>query len=182
MRTKDQYIQLLKNPYIIAGLDTIAKSEGVKYGYNTLYGNTQFKGLDKHPNIRVTKWGITSTASGRYQFLYRTWIDIAKKLNLESFSPKNQDIAALYLLDQKGAIDDLLRGEVLKSFYKARKIWASLPAAGYGQGERSTAQILKWFNESVKNNNTNIAKNNSGIIPLILFCGFILGVYLYTSK
>ena len=182
MKTKAEYEQLLKNPFIRAGLDTIAKAEGVKYGYNTLYGNTKFNSLDKHPNIRVTKWGITSTASGRYQFLYRTWIDIAKKLNLTSFSPKNQDIGALYLLDQKGALDDLEKGKVINAFYKARKVWASFPSAGYkGQGERSKEQILKWYNELIKNNEELIKKNVKNIDNnLILPISVILLIFAYS--
>jgi muramidase (phage lysozyme) len=162
MKTKLQYEQLLNNPFVRAGLDTIAKSEGVKHGYNTLYGNTKFNSLEKHPNIKVTKWGITSTASGRYQFLYRTWNDIAKKLNLTSFSPKNQDIGALYLLDEKGALDDLAKGNVISAFYKARKVWASFPSAGYGQGERTKEQILKWYNELTKK----APSENNIILPI----------------
>ena len=100
-KDKAYYRQLLANPNIRATLDTIAKAEGVKYGYQTLYGNTKFQSLDKHPKILVTKWGITSSAAGRYQILYKTWENISKRLGLESFSPENQDIAALYLIDEK---------------------------------------------------------------------------------
>ena len=151
IKDKKYYKELLQNSYISAALDTIAKAEGVKYGYYTLYGNTKIESLKEHPNRAITKWGITSTAAGRYQFLYKTWVSIAKKLKLDSFSPENQDIAALYLIDEKGAISDLMKGDVLTAFYKIRKIWASLPAAGYGQGERSEAYIKQWFDYYVKN-------------------------------
>lgn len=160
MKDKKYYQNLLQNPYIKAALDTIAKSEGVKYGYFTLYGNTKISTLKEHPNKQISKWGITSTAAGRYQFLYKTWVAIAKKLKLDSFSPENQDIAALYLIDEKGALPDLMKGDVLTAFFKIRKIWASLPAAGYGQGERSEDYIKQWFEYYLKNNNT----INQGVI------------------
>ena len=145
---KQDYLNLLKNPYIKAGLDTIAKCEGVQYGYYTLYGNSKIDSLAAHPNIKVTKWGITSTAAGRYQFLTRTWNDIATKLGLTDFSEQNQDVAALYLMNQQGALDALAKGDVLSAFYRIRKIWASLPGAGYGQKERTKSDVQKWFTEA----------------------------------
>lgn len=171
--TKQDFEKSLLNPYVKAGLDTIAKCEGVKHGYNTMYGNTYFSDLSKHPNLKVTKWGITSTAAGRYQFLYKTWKGIADKLGLTSFSAKNQDIGALYLLHEKGALKPLENGDILTAMYNARKVWASLPGAGYGQGERSKKFVTDAFNSALKGikNVGEIVKENPivSIIPLAIF-------------
>lgn len=172
-KNKEYYKKLLANPKIKAALDTIAKAEGVKYGYNTLYGNTRFDSLASHPKKLVTKWGITSSAAGRYQFLAKTWDNIAKKLNLDSFSAENQDIAALYLIDQSNATQDIINNNIVTAFYKIRKIWASLPGAGYGQGERSQAFIEKWYNYFA--NGKSDTKNNN-IIPIAIVA---LSLYLF---
>lgn len=133
--------------------------------------------LAKHPNKAITKWGITSTASGRYQFLFKTWNEIAKKLNLDSFNEENQDIGALYLMDRGGALDDIKKGDVVTAFYKIRKIWASLPHAGYGQGERSESFIKQWFDYYVENNK----KATQIILPLLALV-LVLGIGLYLYK
>lgn len=180
MKTKAQYIDLLKNPYIKAGLDTIAKCEGVKYGYKTLYGNTAIDSLAAHPNKKVTKWGITSTAAGRYQFLFRTWEAIRKKYLLPDFNKQSQDIAALVLLDEKGALDLLAKGDVLGAFYKARKVWASFPSAGYGQGERKQKFVIDTFNKALAKPSDPAPSNNEKNDPIILG-GLILLAYLCFS-
>lgn len=149
--TKEYYIDLLKNDNVRAALDTIARAEGVRFGYNTLYGNTKILSLDKHPNTKITKWGITSTAAGRYQFLFSTWSRLEKLLKLDDFGPLSQDIAALRLIDEKGAIPNLLTGDILTAVFKIRKVWASLPEAGYGQGERTKEEILKYFTSALEN-------------------------------
>ena len=40
------------NPNTRKFLDFIAQAEGVKHGYNTLFGNQRFDNLGSHPNIR----------------------------------------------------------------------------------------------------------------------------------
>lgn len=172
LRDKKYYKDLLSNTNVRAALDTIAKAEGVKFGYYTMYGNTKITSLKEHPNRAITKWGITSTAAGRYQFLFKTWTAIAKRLKLDSFSPENQDIAALYLIDEKGAISDIKKGDPVSAFYKIRKIWASLPGAGYGQGERTETYIKEWFDYYVKNtsqSNQSILIGTTVLLLLFLF-------------
>ena len=116
--------------------------------YRTLYGGGLFDDLTQHPNIAITKWGITSTAAGAYGFLYRVWQELQTALRLPDFSPFSQDRAAIELIRRKNAIADVLKGNIAEAIYKCRKIWASFPGAGYGQGERSQTSLLEFFKKS----------------------------------
>lgn len=130
-----------------AFLDMLAVSEGTyghgDNGYNVIVGGDLFHDYAKHPNVLVTlnKAGLKSTAAGRYQFLKRTWDALALKLHLPDFSPASQDLAALELIAECGASDDVRSGRLADAVYKCRKIWASLPGAGYGQHENSLESL-----------------------------------------
>jgi lysozyme len=126
----------------------IQYSEGTlgKDAYRTLYGGELAEDLSKHPNRKVTKWGLTSTAAGAYQILNKTWQEIAQKLGLQDFSPQSQDRAAIELIARRKALDDVMAGRFSQAISKCRKEWASLPGAGYNQTEKSSkalAQIYK---------------------------------------
>lgn len=113
--------------------------------YRMLYGGGLFSDLSRHPNIAVTKWGITSTAAGAYGFLYRVWLEISGQLKLPDFSPSSQDKAAIEMIRRKKALNDALGGRIELAIYKCRKIWASFPGAGYGQNERTLTELLTFY-------------------------------------
>lgn len=113
--------------------------------YQTLYGGSLFYSFDQHPNQKITRWGITSTAAGAYQFLYSTWQALAKDVGLVDFSPASQDKGAIELVRRKGALVDVLQGRTSDAIYKCRKVWASLPGAGYGQNEKSIESLLRFY-------------------------------------
>ena len=122
----------------------IQYSEGTfgKDGYRMLYGGGYFDDLSKHPNMRVTKWGITSTAAGAYQILNKTWIEIQAKRKLPDFGPLSQDKAAIELIRIRKALDDVMAGRFAQAIEKCKKEWASLPGAGYGQSEKNAKNLL----------------------------------------
>jgi muramidase (phage lysozyme) len=130
-----------------AFLDMLSVSEGTyghgDNGYNVLVGGDLFQGYAKHPNVLVTlnKAGLKSTAAGRYQFLKRTWDSLAAKLRLTDFSPAAQDIAALELIAERGAADDVRSGRFADAVAKCAPLWASLPGAGYGQRENALKSL-----------------------------------------
>ena len=130
-----------------AFLDMLAVSEGTyghgDNGYNVIVGGDLFHDYAKHPNVLVTlnKAGLKSTAAGRYQFLKRTWDALALKLHLPDFSPASQDLAALELIAECGASDDVRSDGFADAVHKCRKIWASLPGAGYGQRENDMKSL-----------------------------------------
>lgn len=134
------YASLITNPKIRAFLDGIAWAEGANY--NTLYGSGTFSDYSRHPNRRITAGAYTSTAAGRYQFLYSTWIGIQRELGLPDFSPRSQDIGAVYLIAQKGAINNILNGDPVGALKKFGCLWAALPYATCGQRMRNLNDFL----------------------------------------
>ena len=141
--SRQQYESLLDNPKVRTMLNLIAQTEGVKWGYNTLFGNQKLDNLSAHPNIKKAfkqkdgKINYT-TAAGRYQFLKPTWDDLVKKVGLSDFSPRSQDIGAIALLAQNGALPYVLKGDYLNAVKRSGSTWASLPSAPerYSQPKR----------------------------------------------
>ncbi len=129
-----------------AFLIMIQYAEGT-YGanaYRMLYGGQLFDSYAWHPNRAITKGGITSTAAGAYQILYRTWSGLSA-LALQDFSPASQDKAAVELIRRRGALEDVVAGRFSEAIYKCRKEWASLPGAAYGQHERSLVSLAQVY-------------------------------------
>lgn len=129
---------------IRAFLIMIQHAEGTygKDGYRKLYGGSYFNDYSKHPNTKVTKWGITSTAAGAYQILSKTWAELQTKLKLPDFGPVSQDKAAIELIRRRKALEDVYAGRFTQAIAKCRKEWASLPGAGYGQNEKNVTSLL----------------------------------------
>lgn len=126
-----------------AFLTMIQHAEGT-YGQNAYrmhYGGQLFNSYAHHPNIAITKNGITSTAAGAYQILFRTWTSVQQALQLPDFSPSSQNKAAIELIRRRGALTAVLAGRFEEAVEKCKKEWASLPGAGYGQRERSLALL-----------------------------------------
>ena len=129
----------VNNPNVRRFLDFIASAEGTKkHGYNTQVGNTRFEDLKDHPRKTtvVTEDG-PSSAAGRYQFVKGTWDDQAKKHGLTDFSPANQDRAAVGLLKDSGAYDDVANGNYGPAINRLGGVWASMPSSKYKQPKKS---------------------------------------------
>ncbi len=134
---------------LAAFLDTIAYAEGTprfssNEGYDVLVGGTIFDGFADHPrqSVWLKSYNIHSTAAGRYQFLVRTWDDLANRFHLTDFSPASQDEAAKQLIRQCTALGMVYDGHIADAIHACRRIWASLPGAGYGQREIDTDELL----------------------------------------
>lgn len=132
-----------------AFLDMIAYSEGTSgpNGYRTLFGGGLFDSYADHPRqvfsfTNKAGQSLTTTAAGRYQFLARTWDALKAKLGLQDFSPASQDEAALELIRERGALNDVRAGRFSTAVSKCAPIWASLPGAGYAQPERKISQLV----------------------------------------
>lgn len=150
---------------IAAFLATIRVAEGTAKtsGYRTLFGGGLFSNdYRDHPRIacRFTdragrKWW--TSAAGAYQFMavspipgtgnpprytkVDTWDRIKAKLKLPDFSPASQDRAALELINEDEALDDVRDGRLADAIRKCRGTWASLPGAGYAQPERTLGAL-----------------------------------------
>jgi muramidase (phage lysozyme) len=136
----------LYHPNVQKGLQYINAYEGSPKA-NQGFGFREIKDLSDHPNQAVTfnKNGDTTTAAGKYQIIGSTWKDQAKKLGLNDFSEKNQDRAAVGILRDIGAFDDLKKGDYDSFKKKAATQWASLPGSTIG---KATGQIPKVKDEN----------------------------------
>lgn len=134
-----------------AFLDMLGFSEGTdngkqptrNHGYDVIVGGGLFVSYADHPRILVDlpRLGIKSTAAGRYQLLAR-WFDAYKRLlGLRDFSPAAQDAIAVQQIREQGAFADIQAGRLRAAITKCRKIWASLPGAGYGQHEHTFEEL-----------------------------------------
>lgn len=85
--------------------------------------------------------GCVSTAAGKYQIIRPTWVSLKQRLRLPDFSPESQDAAAIQLLKDCGAHRAIEAGQFSEAVRLARKTWASLPGAGYGQPERRSTDL-----------------------------------------
>jgi lysozyme len=101
-----------------------------------------------HPNIANRGGGITSTAAGAYQFLYSTWKECQKALNLPDFSPLSQDKACIYLLKRRRAIDDIETGNFTSAINKCNREWASLPGSPYDQNPKPINIALALYKQA----------------------------------
>lgn len=130
---------------VCAFLDMLAWSEGTDIpsqrtknrGYDVIVGGSLFTDYSKHPNklVALPKLGISSTAAGRYQLLYRYWVAYTKSLGLTGFSPEAQDRIAIQQIKERKAIPLIQAGDLAGAVKACSNIWASLPGAGYGQHE-----------------------------------------------
>lgn len=127
-------------------------------GYRKLFGRGLFVDMTDHPRQakRFTDQAgrtLYTTAAGAFQFMavsalpdggftkVNTWDRIAARLGLPDFSPDSQDAAALELIREAGALGDVHAGRVDAAISKVRRIWASMPGAGYAQPEKSPEQL-----------------------------------------
>lgn len=133
----------LNNPNVQIFLDLISAAEGTsQHGYNTTFGGGFIQDLSDHPRIlkEFTQTdGIKkqSAAAGRYQFIQRTWDGLVEQLGFEDFSPRNQDIGAVKLIQEAGALNDVIKGDFDAAIKKTGTKWASLPSSKYKQNKRS---------------------------------------------
>lgn len=147
-----------------AFLKVIRHAEGTAglNGYRTRFGGATFPSLADHPRIATQftdKQGrrLWTSAAGAYQFMavspipgggstkVNTWDRIKEKLSLPDFSPASQDLAALELIREAGALPDVRSGRFSDAINKVRGIWASLPGAGYAQPEKSLPELAAVF-------------------------------------
>ena len=112
----------------------------------------QLDSLADHPrqvvNGTIGGKAVSSTAAGAYQFLARTWDECVSALGLTDFGPRSQDVAAVYLIERRRALQDVLEGRFEAAIRKCNREWASLPGSPYGQPtmslDRARAVYQQW--------------------------------------
>lgn len=143
-----------RHPNMTAFLDMIAHAEGTdrigdQRGYNVIVGGATFDDYSDHPNVSVwlPRYGIHSTAAGRYQILHRFWVHYKAQLALPDFGPDSQDRYAIQQIRERRAYDDIINGRIREAINKCRNIWASLPGAGYGQREVPADDLVAYYRQ-----------------------------------
>jgi muramidase (phage lysozyme) len=121
------------------GYDVIVTGIDKKTEIFTDYSNHPFANGRKSKTIN--KNGLTSNASGRYQFMLKDWAHYRSQLGLPDFGPESQDRWALQLIKERRALDDIEAGRFTTAVMKCKNIWASLPGAGYDQHENSIDKL-----------------------------------------
>jgi muramidase (phage lysozyme) len=113
------------DPYLRALMRTISASESnVLRPYHVMYGGDYVGTLDRHPNRcesigQGPNRGNCSTAAGRYQLLYSTWLELAAK-----YHPQRTDDA----LDAVGlSFAPVYQDEVIHAWLSESR-WGNLPA------------------------------------------------------
>lgn len=157
----------LMNNNVKAFLKMIRFAEGTagENGYRVVYSYEKvLQNLSDHPHT-TGEWkgkvlsdtycknaglgpGCKSTAAGAYQITITTWRNLKKTLSLPDFSPNSQDLAAIELIREKGALKDIESGKIEAAIYKVRKIWASIPGNSYGQPNKKLSDLLTVFRTS----------------------------------
>ena len=134
---------------LAAFLDMLAHAEGtIRYGsrdgYDVMVGGKTFSSFRDHPrqSVYLPAYKIRSTAAGRYQFLIRTWDDLVNRFGMPDFTPASQDAGATHLIRQCKALQLIYDGRIREAIHACRRIWASLPGAGYGQREVATDELV----------------------------------------
>ena len=124
----DPNYSALGNPRVRKFLNKIGKSEGADY--NTLVGGSRIDDLSRHPNrVGLTTNAGPSTAFGKYQIVGTTDRSKLAKYRHLDYSPANQDVRAVELLRQTGALEALERDDEPTAIRLAGKEWASLPGS-----------------------------------------------------
>ncbi len=155
--TVDSCLAARRDERVRAFLDVIAYAEGTyqfgALGYSARYPMQWFSGFKTHPGFifvkkrsgRVGKY----SASGRYMFLIKTWDYLSKRLGLHDFGPVNQDIGAIALLAEKGALSVLLKNDFERAVSLANKTWATFPGSPYGQKTTPMSELKRLYNDRI---------------------------------
>jgi len=122
------------------GYDVIVTGVDGRPEIFTDYSNHPF--ANGRPSKVINSRGLTSNASGRYQFMLRDWGHYRALLKLPDFGPESQDAWALQLIRERGALPLIEAGQFAAAVARCSNLWASLPGANYpGQRMNKLASL-----------------------------------------
>lgn len=159
--TREDLQRALANSNVRAFLRVIREGETDHTGmaYRKLVGDPpgvySLKDLSDHPRrvVWIGNLNVFSSAAGAYQFLTRTWDEMAERYGFEDFRPACQDEAAVGLLIRRKALDAIEAGQIDLALLNCSYEWASLPPGRYGQPtisySKAFAVYRKWGGKHV---------------------------------
>ncbi len=140
-------------------LNTIRYAEGTwkngeRLGYHVMFGGSLTPSLDRHPNRVNYSSRYASAAAGAYQFMPFTWNMIVQQLGVRDFQPEAQDQGALFLIQRRGALHLVDRGDFSPELAaRLAPEWASFPTlAGssyYGQPVKRYDDLRRFYQENL---------------------------------
>jgi muramidase (phage lysozyme) len=120
----------LSYPNVLAFLRVIRERESGQGpdAYLMINGGGRMDGFQRHPweNVPTTQG---ARACGAYQFLGTTWGGLCRQYEFPDFSPESQDLGAIALIKERGALGDVIAGRIEQAIAKLRPVWTSLPGA-----------------------------------------------------
>jgi muramidase (phage lysozyme) len=146
-------------PEVRAFLGMIARSElgalcddPAAFGYDVLVGATpthpiRFGSYAHHPRVYNAKFN--STAAGRYQIIWPTWNPLQLRLHLPDFGPLSQDLAAIALIREAGALGLVQTSRIEEAIRKCSGIWASFPGGAPDQPKRDLNWLLAQYHREL---------------------------------
>lgn len=91
--------------------------------------------------------GCKSTASGAYQFIVGTWNEIKSAIGNLTFNSWDQDRAAEFRIQQRGAYSFVANGLFEEAIFALNREWASLTGSPYGQPTKSMDQLKIFYKQ-----------------------------------
>lgn len=144
-----------------AMLNTIRYAEGTwvngdPSGYRMLFGGSFVSSLERHPDRVMVSPRYASAAAGAYQFMPFTWQMVSRRLGLSDFQPEAQDQGALYLIQHRGGLGLVDRGELTPQLAaRLAPEWASFPTLA---GSSYYGQPVKRFEDLRRFHAANLAQ------------------------
>lgn len=128
------------------GYDVIVTGVGEKQG--EIFTDFTDHPFAHRPAKVFSKNGAKSTASGRYQQLFKFWPAYKAQLKLPDFSPASQEKLLDQLLREQGALADVQAGRIRSAIAKTNDIWASLTGSPYGQRTHPIETLLAEYKKA----------------------------------
>lgn len=106
-------------------------------------------GLNRGRNAKLVRPGpppLYSSASGRYQIIFPTYVGLARRLGTGAdFGHDTQDkMAQLLITDAKG-MDAVLAEDIAGACSRIHEVWASIPGSTAGQGGKTLLQVQNYY-------------------------------------
>jgi muramidase (phage lysozyme) len=119
--------------------------------YYVLYGGGHFTDISTHPLPKAKqirdRYGEPHSPAGAYQIIFKTWKGLKERDIVHDFSPISQDKAAIQIIKDFSALEDVRHGDIQIAIPKLRGQWSSFP--GGSQEQIKMDEAVKVFNRFV---------------------------------